>query len=433
MGFSSNEIEAHLISLGQPLGVSSEAGILNPYHSESQFEVEPGSPHVKFGFVEEIEMDMELFMSKVELGWEVTGRHVEPLSPHEARSWGSNFQRGRPRRIPTVERLDLVVAAHAKAEALEAEAKAARAIDLVRNPLCGRCKEPLLRAPLWALRDFSSGAFNEVEVLVLASRFEGEAALDGVVVVEFRPLAVPGGEAGHSANNLFSSPSTSTSDDGEEGETSQFAGPSVTKGMNWFLRTAKHHCGQPSVTDAQHSHVSNPGSSTGGSSTTSICSSSSSSSSNSSNSRRLSSSTSSGRDGNGSSRDQRSGSDGSSGGSSGVRGILRNSLVVSEQVQDGESPCSSFDLSANGVALTVDANNAPGSTGSGKDCISSGSTYRDNATSDGTGPLNEVDRPDAHDVPCKGGGGGESPRFSLPIVVGAADVAATPPGAVLGV
>ena len=81
-----------------------------------------------------MQMDLDLRSdNKLELGWKETGRTVKRLSQHEMDNKATNFERGFPRRIPTMDRFEMVTSAHEKL--LEHEAEEARAAEEEKRPL----------------------------------------------------------------------------------------------------------------------------------------------------------------------------------------------------------------------------------------------------------------------------------------------------------
>ena len=132
---------------------------------------------VRFGVVDEVQMDLDLRSdNKLELGWKETGRTVKRLSQHEMDNKATNFERGFPRRIPTMDRFEMVTSAHEKL--LEHEAEEARAAEEEKrtNPPCPRCQVPLLSAPRFVLD-------GREEVLVVSSLLHA-----GTAVVKYKPL-----------------------------------------------------------------------------------------------------------------------------------------------------------------------------------------------------------------------------------------------------
>ena len=177
---------------------------------------------VRFGVVDEVQMDLDLRSdNKLELGWKETGRTVKRLSQHEMDNKATNFERGFPRRIPTMDRFEMVTSAHEKL--LEHEAEEARAAEEEKrtNPPCPRCQVPLLSAPRFVLD-------GREEVLVVSSLLHA-----GTAVVKYKPLR-------RSRSGSADTPPSTSDDDG---------GPEVTKGLKWFLAHAVHDCGQRRMSD----------------------------------------------------------------------------------------------------------------------------------------------------------------------------------------
>ena len=174
---------------------------------------------VHFGIVDEVSMDLELrhedrsSAAKLELGWKETGRLVKRLSEHELENKALNFERGRPRRIPTMDRIDMVENAHEKLLEHEEETRAAAEEERLRNPPCQRCGATLLAAPYFTLE-------GRHYIKVLSSRLQ-----NGIPVVSYTILR------GKGAGCSFSPHADNDS-----------AGGEVTKGLKWFLGHARHDC-----------------------------------------------------------------------------------------------------------------------------------------------------------------------------------------------